>query len=458
MDDNDFENDSIEISEEGCFWPKNRFKTEPICDVKNDFVDSDMTAEGKTVGGSEIVISNSSKKGLKAFLLSIITILTLLVVALISYIIYSLNGGISNLKFGLGAESSVSSGHIDEFNGESAITFESKPQNTDEYTAESIYAVAAPSVVGIVVYDTNADIISEPVCEGSGTIINEKGYIVTNSHVVGNSVQGQIKVVFHDGQELPGKVLGFDSKTDLAVIKVDKGGLKAATFGNSDEVKVGSSVLALGNPLGLNFAGSLTKGIVSAINRSSSGSPNSLVKHIQTDAAINPGNSGGPLINMYGQVIGINSCKIAVAHCEGMGFAIPSNTVKSIVDDIIAKGYVSGRVCLGITGKMVSNYQAQIYNVPMGIIVSEISNHSNLSSAGVQVKDIITKINDVNITSLDAFYAELYTHKPGDSVRLSIYRISARNMNPQTFDINVVLLEDKGEIQESVSRRTAFEN
>lgn len=455
MDDNNFENDSTDTSKEDCFESENRFETEPIGNVENDFDDSDTVID---VEESDIVIPNSSKKGLKAFLLSVIMILTLLVVALISYIIYSLNGGVGNLKFGFDAKRSVNSSHIDEFNGKSAITFESKPQNTDEYTAESIYSVVAQSIVGIVVYDPNADIISEPVCEGSGTIINEKGYIVTNAHVVGNSVQGQIKVVFHDGQEISGKVLGFDSKTDLAVIKVDKSDLKAVTFGNSDEVKVGESVLALGNPLGLEFAGSLTKGIVSAINRSSSGSPNSLVKFIQTDAAINPGNSGGSLINMYGQVIGINSCKIAVAHCEGMGFAIPSNTVKSIVDDIIAKGYVSGRVCLGIIGKMVSNYQAQIYNVPMGIIVSEISNYSNLRSAGVQVKDIITKINDVNITSLDAFYAELYTHKPGDSVKLSIYRVSARNMNPQTFDINVVLLEDKGETQELTSRRSAFEN
>ena len=207
--------------------------------------------------------------------------------------------------------------------------------------------------------------------------------------------------------------------------------------------------MALGNPLGLNFASSLTRGIISAINRCSSGSANSLVKYIQTDAAINPGNSGGPLINMYGQVIGINSSKIAVAHCEGMGFAIPSNTVKSIVDDIIDKGYVSGRVRLGFKGKMVSNFQAQIYNVPIGVIVSEISSDSNLGASGIQSGDIITKINNVNVTSMDIFYGELYSHKPGESIKLSIYRPSSNRLNPSTFDVNVILLEDKGETQET---------
>ncbi len=394
------------------------------------------------------------KKSLKAFLISVIIILSALVVALVSYIIYSLRGDIPSLNGGSKSGNSSVSDHVDEFGGESAIKFESKPQNTDEYTAESIYEVLAPSVVGVVVYDTKSDIISDPKGEGSGIVINEKGYIVTNSHVVGNSKQSNIKIVFHDGEEVAGKVIGYDTKTDIAVIKADKTGLKAVTFGNSDEAKVGSSVLALGNPLGLNFAGSLTKGIISAVNRSSNGSPKSLVKYIQTDAAINPGNSGGPLINMYGQVIGVNSAKIALPNCEGMGFAIPSNTVKSIVDDIIAKGYVTGRVRLGLSGKMVSNYQSQMYNVPIGIIVAEISADSNLKQAGIQVGDIITKINDVAITDFDTFYAELENNSPGNTVKLTVYRTSANRMSSDTFETDVVLLEDKGETQESSLRPT----
>lgn len=383
-------------------------------------------------------------KKTRTFLITSLAILSVLVVFLISYIIYSF-GNFKGLQSpSLLTNNSEGSSHT---SGESEIKFESSTPE-GELSAESIYEMVSPSVVGVVVYDSHADIISDPTSEGSGIVISEKGYIVTNSHVVGNSKQNNIKIVLNTGEEFSGKVLGYDSKTDLAVIKTDKTGLKAATFGNSDEVKVGASALALGNPLGLDFASSLTRGIVSAINRPASGGPKSLVKYIQTDAAINPGNSGGPLINMRGQIIGINSTKIAVAHCEGMGFAIPSNTVKTIVDDIIDKGYVSGRVRLGMTGKMVSNYQAQIYNVPVGFIVSEISSESNLGSSGVQVGDIVTKINGVSVTSLDAFYGELYNHKAGESITLSIFRPSRTRMSSETFEVNVVLLEDKGETQQ----------
>lgn len=384
------------------------------------------------------------KKNLKVA----VTILSILVFLLVTYIIYSAK----NFKFGSFSLTTpqTNSYEVEGHNkGESEIKFEPKPADERELSAETIYEKVSPSVVGVVVYDPQANIISEAASQGSGIIISEKGFIVTNAHVVGNSLQNNIKIVLNTNEEFSGKVIGFDSKTDIAVIKVDKSGLKAATFGNSDEVKVGSSALALGNPLGLNFASSLTRGIVSAINRCSNGVSNSLVKYIQTDAAINPGNSGGPLINMYGQVIGMNSSKIAAAHCEGMGFAIPSNTIKTVVDDIIDKGYVSGRVRLGINGKMVSNYEAQMYNVPVGIIVSEISKDSNLIAAGVQAGDIITKIGDVNITSLDVFYGELYSHKPGESIKLSIYRTNTSKSNTQSFDVTVTLLEDKGETQET---------
>ena len=284
--------------------------------------------------------------------------------------------------------------------------------------------------------------------QGSGIIIDDQGYIRTNSHVVNNSKINNIKIVSNTNEEFQGKVVGYDTRTDIAVIKCDKSGLSCATLGDSDQVKVGESVLALGNPLGLDFASTLTRGIVSAVNRSKSlAASNSLVKYIQTDAAINPGNSGGPLINMYGQVIGINSMKIGAAGLEGMGFAVPSNVVKTVVSDIISKGYVSGRVRLGIGAKMISNYQAQVYNVPVGILVSKIYKDSNLPSAGIQTGDIITKIGDTAITSLDVFYGELYKHKPGETITLSVFRTSAVS-GSRTFDASVVLLEDRGETQE----------
>lgn len=408
---------------------------------KNDFVSG---TKEKPVSDSVVFADKKMKK----FLTALVVVLLFLVVSLVSYIIYL--SGKSNINI-WGSSTVSNSPETSHVSGESEIKFAEKSTDERELTAESIYSMVSPCVVGVVVYDTHADIVSDPASEGSGIIISDKGYIVTNSHVVKNSKQTNIKIVLNNSEECSGKVVGYDSKTDLAVIKIDKSGLQAATFGNSDEVKAGASVLAIGNPLGLDFASSITRGIVSAVNRSASGSPKSLVKYIQTDAAINPGNSGGPLINMYGQIIGINSSKIVVAHCEGMGFAIPSNTVKSVVDDIIEKGYVSGRVRLGLMGKMVSNYQAQMYDVPIGIIVSEINKDSNLSASGVQVGDIITKINGVTVTSFDAFYGELYNHKANETITLTIFRPSRTRSSSGTFEANVVLLEDKGETQESAS-------
>lgn len=426
------------------FNEENSTKEEQKYEYPSETLENKVETEDDDFNEKQEDFSVIMGKKTRTFLITSLAVLSVLVVFLVSYIIYSF-GNFKGLQSpSLLTNNSEGSSHT---SGESEIKFENTTPE-GELSAESIYEMVSPSVVGVVVYDSHADIISDPTSEGSGIVISDKGYIVTNSHVVGNSKQNNIKIVLNTGEEFSGKVLGYDSKTDLAVIKTDKTGLKAATFGNSDEVKVGASALALGNPLGLDFASSLTRGIVSAINRPASGGPKSLVKYIQTDAAINPGNSGGPLINMRGQIIGINSTKIAVAHCEGMGFAIPSNTVKTIVDDIIDKGYVSGRVRLGMSGKMVSNYQAQIYNVPVGFIVSEISSESNLGSSGVQVGDIVTKINGVSVTSLDAFYGELYNHKAGESITLSIFRPSRTRMSSETFEVNVVLLEDKGETQQ----------
>lgn len=387
-----------------------------------------------------------NKKKMKTFLSAITGILIVLVMALIICIIYFLNN--KNL---LSSISSSLSGNSDTQNsqlGEANIKYEPKPSDENQLSAETIYERLAPSVVGVVVYDADAEIISDPVSQGSGIIIDDQGYIITNSHVVNNSKKNNIKIVSNTNEEFQGKVVGYDTRTDIAVIKCDKSGLFCATLGDSDQVKVGESVLALGNPLGLDFASTLTRGIVSAVNRSKSlAASNSLVKYIQTDAAINPGNSGGPLINMYGQVVGINSMKIGAAGLEGMGFAVPSNVVKTVVSDIISKGYVSGRVRLGIGAKMISNYQAQVYNVPVGILVSKIYKDSNLPSAGIQTGDIITKIGNTAITNLDVFYGELYKHKPGETITLSVFRTSATT-GSRTFDANVVLLEDRGETQE----------
>ena len=315
-----------------------------------------------------------------------------------------------------------------------------------QLSAEQVYAGASPSVVGIVIYDKNAGVGSDQKGEGSGIVLSEDGYIVTNSHVVGDSKQYGVKVVLSDKTEYAGTVVGYDTRTDLAVVKADAKGLTPAKFGNSDQTAVGAWVMAIGNPGGLDFAMSLTRGVVSAVNRSV-GSTSNLVGYIQTDAAINPGNSGGPLLNMYGQVIGINTSKIVATGYEGMGFAIPINTAKSVIDDLISLGYVSGRVRLGMTGKVVGKYQAEIYGVPQGIMIQEIADDSDLGNQGIQAGDIITKVNGVDIDSFSVLYGELTKYKPGDEITLTVYRPKTDKIPASTFEKQVKVLEDKGQTQ-----------
>ncbi len=210
-----------------------------------------------------------------------------------------------------------------------SITLQDKPQTEEEtlpdgkLSTEQIVEKVEPSVVAITTYVNYQNYQAEGM--GSGIVIREDGYIVTNAHVVEGAVG--ITVQMNDGTEYEGRMVGVDSKTDLAVVKVDAKGLKAATFGNSDQTKVGEKVIAIGNPQSMEFYGSVTQGIVSGLNRSLTAGNTNYTQLIQTDAAINPGNSGGALVNEYGQIIGINSAKVVSTGAEGMGFAIPASTV-----------------------------------------------------------------------------------------------------------------------------------
>lgn len=375
-------------------------------------------------------------KGLKVFLWTFGVIVGLAVLFLLSAITASyLKNNNINLFSSQGSQVSGNT-----------PTLNTKDRTEDEnaMSAQEVYAKVAPSIVGIVTYNPSKGLISSGAGQGSGIIMTEDGYIITNAHVIGNSNKYNVTVVI-DNKEYQAKVVGFDVRTDLAVVKIDANGLSPATFGNSDQLAVGEWVLAIGNPGGLEFSNSLTRGLVSALNRSlksENSSVNSSSKFIQTDAAINPGNSGGALVNMYGQVIGINTAK--VKDFEGMGFAIPINTAKSVVDDIINKGYVSGRVKLGISVRPVSAYEARINDVPQGILILEINEGSNLISQGVKVGDIITKMDDVNTTNTSDLYGELNKHKAGDTVNLTLYRQSALSGQSTTLDVKVTLQEDKG--------------
>ena len=217
----------------------------------------------------------------------------------------------------------------------------------------------------------------------------------------------------------------------------DAKNLKAAAFGNSDDIELGEDIIAVGNPGGLDYQNSITKGIVSAVNRRLSSS--SLIKYIQTDAAINPGNSGGPIVNLYGQVIGIATSKIVSEKYEGMGFAIPSATAKDIINDLIKQGYISGRVRIGITGIAIDSATASSSNVPQGIYVQEILLGGPCDGTSLKTEDIITEADGEAVTSFADIYEILGNHKTGDKIKIKYYRMS----DGSEGSVEVTLQEDK---------------
>lgn len=261
---------------------------------------------------------------------------------------------------------------------------------------------------------------------GSGVIISPDGYIVTNNHVVENATE--LKVILSDGTELPAKLVNTDIYADLAVIKADGRMPAVASVGNSDNLKVGETVIAIGSPLG-EFRNTVTVGVLSATGRSlDTGRGYFMEDLLQTDAAINQGNSGGPLVNLNGEVIGINTMIVrggmgATAVAEGLGFAIPSNTMRLIADRIIAQGYFA-RPYLGIRYQSISPAIARRYNLPVdwGAYVTDVSADSPAATADLQRGDIIVGINDQPIDEKHSFINVLFDHQPGDQVTMDILR------------------------------------
>ncbi len=276
-----------------------------------------------------------------------------------------------------------------------------------------------------------------PASEGSGIIATSDGYIITNAHVVDGA--DSLKVITSDGKTYEAELIGSDSMTDLAVIKVDAEGLTAAEFGSSSDLVVADPVIAIGNPGGLQS--SVTIGYVSALNRPVTSSDTGYTMNcIQTDAAINPGNSGGALVNMYGQVIGINSSKIVATGYEGLGFAIPIDDALPIIRNLKDYGYVKDRAMLGISGQYLDSWTANFYGLPSGMYVAEVNNES-VSDAGVQQGDVITKIDDEEITSANTISNYIAKKKPGDEVTLTI----TRGLTNKTFTCKVTLTESTGQ-------------
>lgn len=322
--------------------------------------------------------------------------------------------------------------------------------DSKKYTTQNVYNDVSRSIVAVMCYKGEIPTdgsVKNLSSQGTGIIITDNGYIITNSHVIGNTKSMKVQIVTNDGTKHEANVVGYDTRTDLAVLKIEAKNLKPAVFGNSDKVEVGQDVIALGNPGGIDFQNSLTKGIISAKDRTVSSS--STVKYLQTDAAINPGNSGGPLCNIYGQVIGINTVKIVSTQYEGMGFSIPSNTVKEIVDDIIKQGYVKGRVRIGITGTAVTKSVQDSYNIPSGIVIYSIDTDGPLAGKDVKTGDIITSVDGKKVSSFAEVYSILSTHNAGDEIEISFYRMASSVVEKdKEFKLKITLAEDNGETQQ----------
>ena len=347
---------------------------------------------------------------------------------------------VGNMAFG---------GHANSDSGTSASTSDSAPtlqinskpesdssNSSDNYdtadgmAGEDIYKKVNPSVVSVI--STTA----EGTGSGSGVIMSKDGYIITNNHVVDGAQS--VSVQLSDGASLDAEIIGTDEQTDLAVIKVTPtSDLTAAEFGDSDELEPGEYAYAIGSPGGVQFANTITGGRISAINRDLTVNDR-VMTLIQTDASINNGNSGGALINKYGQVVGITSAKLSgnafgSATVEGMGFAIPINTAKDIVDELIQNGYVSGRPSIGITGQNVESADGKV----SGVQVYSIDSRAKAASEGLQVGDVITAVDGTPTPDMDKVNELKQDKKAGDKLTLSVYRISTG----KTLNITITLTD-----------------
>lgn len=321
-----------------------------------------------------------------------------------------------------------------------------------DLTAAGVYDKVKESSVGVLVYSSNTSVAAG---EGSGVIVGEDKagkytYIITCAHVIESS--NSVRVQLHDETQCEATVIGSDARTDIAVLRIAKTGLKAFEIGDSEKLVVGETIYAIGNPGGVDFAGSFTNGMISAIARPISSEIGYKMICIQHTAAINPGNSGGALVNAKGQLVGINSSKIASTDYEGMGFSVPSKTFVDVYNEIIEHGYVTNRPKLGITYIPASASQSYsmlvgVKGLPAGsIVIQSINADSSLAGKGVEVGDLITKVNGEELENTDMLPKLIEKSKVGDKLTLTICHFD-KNYQMKEFDIDITLVEDKGEVE-----------
>jgi serine protease Do len=297
-----------------------------------------------------------------------------------------------------------------------------------------ISAKVGPSVVSIAADVTVSDRFgrsSTGTGTGSGIIITKDGYILTNNHVIEGA--DTLTVTLDQGKEYEATVIGADSQTDLAVIKIDATDLPVAVLGDSDGIQVGDAAIAIGNPLG-ELTGTVTTGIISATNREIT-IDSEKMNLIQTDAAVNPGNSGGALCNAYGEIIGVVNAKTSALGVEGLGFAIPINDVKSVIDVLIKDGHVSGRAALGVAVQEVTEDSGMMFSMDAGLYVSSLTKSGAAANAGIEVGDRIVSVDGTEINTTADLKEIIENHSPSDNLKITLDR------NGEEITVTVTLTE-----------------
>lgn len=294
-----------------------------------------------------------------------------------------------------------------------------------------IFENCSPSVVGIKSFDGKGD---DSYSWGSGIIVSADGYILTNTHVIDEGTRATVQL--YDGSTYDAKLVGADSQSDVAILKIEKTGLQPAVFASSKDIRVGDAVCAIGNPLSPDYSLTMTSGIISATSREVSYN-GAVMNLLQTDTSINEGNSGGPLFNERGQVIGITNMKIvsSFSNIEGIGFAIPSDTLSSIVDALMADGAVYGRSTIGVTVGPISEDIADYYDIPVGLYVSEVLKNSDAQKQGIKKGDIIIKVNGKDAHTTADIAEEKAKLDIGDTISFTVWRSGS------TFDVDVKIMD-----------------
>lgn len=400
-------------------------------------------------------VKKKKSGGFKAFIIIVAVIVAATAIIIAAYSRFSNNSGTKEVTTGDSTQLEIADSSSLSESSKDSVAIAEKAQKFN---------------VGILLYGRTQSFAQSAttslVGEGSGIIMGEDStgkytYIITCAHVISEVDSSNYTMVVQDcdGNNYDGIMVGYDEKTDVGVIKIEKTGLTAAEFGDSSNLVIGQQVYAIGNPGGVEFFGSFTNGMISAIDRPINSESGYEMKCIQHTTPINSGNSGGALLNESGQVIGINSSKIVSTGYEGMAFAIPITDAKEIIDDIIANGHVTNRPKLGISYAAASQYSqygmiVAVNNLPSGsLIIASISDDSDLANTKAKIGDMIIAVDGEELTSADVLLEKIQNGKVGDSLKLTLCRVN-EDYSIDKFDVTVKLVEDDGTSSETEQETT----